>query len=84
MDESVSQLLDSQLKKARQKLEVASRLIESGDYDDAVSRAYYAFTRPKRCWRAKAWRPTRMPECELFFTSTSSNRNALIPSLGAT
>ena len=42
MDESTSQLLDSQMKKARQKLDVASKLIESGDYDDAVSRAYYA------------------------------------------
>jgi uncharacterized protein (UPF0332 family) len=42
LDESTSQLLDSQMKKARQKLDVASKLIESGDYDDAVSRAYYA------------------------------------------
>jgi len=84
LDESVSQLLDSQLKKARQKLEVASRLIESGDYDDAVSRAYYAFTRPKRCWRAKAWRPTRMPESGHSFTSISSSRSVSIPSLGAT
>jgi uncharacterized protein (UPF0332 family) len=42
LDESISQLLDSQMKKARQKLDVASKLIESGDYDDAVSRAYFA------------------------------------------
>ena len=30
------------MQKANKKLEVAGRLLNSGDYDDAVSRAYYA------------------------------------------
>lgn len=42
MDESISQLLDSHLKKARDKLRIAAKLIELSGYDDSVSRAYYA------------------------------------------
>ena len=36
------QLIEAYLEKARQKLGVARRLRDSGDHDDAVSRAYYA------------------------------------------
>ena len=36
------QLIAAYLEKARQKLGVARRLRDSGDHDDAVSRAYYA------------------------------------------
>jgi hypothetical protein len=42
LDESLSQLLDSHLKKAREKLRAAAKLIEWSAYDDTVSRAYYA------------------------------------------
>jgi uncharacterized protein (UPF0332 family) len=42
LDESISQLLDSHLKKARDKLRVAAQLLDLGSYDDSVSRAYYA------------------------------------------
>ena len=36
------QLIAAYLEKARQKLGVARRLRDSGDHDDAISRAYYA------------------------------------------
>jgi uncharacterized protein (UPF0332 family) len=36
------QLIAAYLEKARQKLAVAERLRDSGDHEDAISRAYYA------------------------------------------
>lgn len=42
MDKSVKSLIDGYIQKAQKKLEVAERLLKSGDYEDAVSRAYYA------------------------------------------
>lgn len=42
MDKSVKSLIDGYMQKAQKKLEVAERLLKSGDYEDAVSRAYYA------------------------------------------
>jgi uncharacterized protein (UPF0332 family) len=42
LDESLAQLLDSHLKKARDKLRTATTLIDVGAYDDSVSRSYYA------------------------------------------
>jgi uncharacterized protein (UPF0332 family) len=35
-------LLNGYIQKAEKKLEVAEKLFKSGDYEDAVSRAYYA------------------------------------------
>ena len=35
-------LVDGYIQKAEKKLEVAERLFKSGDYEDSVSRAYYA------------------------------------------
>ncbi|OGW41352.1 MAG: hypothetical protein A2Y97_08310 [Nitrospirae bacterium RBG_13_39_12] len=35
-------LINGYLEKAEKKLEVAKRLLASGDYEDAISRAYYA------------------------------------------
>lgn len=42
MDLTTKALIGGYLQKAGKKLEVAERLFESGDYDDSVSRAYYA------------------------------------------
>lgn len=41
-DSTSEQLIAAYLEKARQKLDVARRLRDSGDHDDAISRAYYA------------------------------------------
>lgn len=42
METSVKTLVKGYLEKAEKKLGVAKRLLKSGDYDDVVSRAYYA------------------------------------------
>ncbi len=42
MDSTTKGLIAAYLEKAEQKLAVARRLLASSDYDDAVSRAYYA------------------------------------------
>ena len=42
MDKATNILLLGYLEKSKAKLKVAQRLLEDGDYDDAVSRAYYA------------------------------------------
>ncbi|MBI4687720.1 MAG: HEPN domain-containing protein [Nitrospirae bacterium] len=42
MDPVTKSLIDGYMQKAQNKLEVAERLFKSGDYEDAVSRAYYA------------------------------------------
>lgn len=42
MDKKSADLIKACLKKARQKLSSSSGLIKSKNYDDAVSRAYYA------------------------------------------
>ena len=42
MEPSTKALIEGYIHKAEQKLEVAGRLSESGDYEDAVSRAYYS------------------------------------------
>jgi uncharacterized protein (UPF0332 family) len=39
---AVKELIRGYLQKAEKKLQVAERLFASGDYEDAVSRAYYA------------------------------------------
>ncbi len=41
MDNKSKELIAGYLSKAREKLEVAKNLFESGHYNDAVSRAYY-------------------------------------------
>ncbi len=42
MEASTKELIKGYLEKAQRKLGVAEKLLKSGDYDDAVSRAYYA------------------------------------------
>ncbi len=42
MDEAVKKLVEGYMQKAENKLKVAERLLGAGDYEDAVSRAYYA------------------------------------------
>jgi uncharacterized protein (UPF0332 family) len=42
LDEKAKILINGYLEKAGKKLEVAKRLLASGDYEDAISRAYYA------------------------------------------
>ena len=42
MDNSTRAIISGYIEKARKKLEVSERLLRSSDYDDAVSRAYYA------------------------------------------
>ena len=42
MDSTTRDLITAYLEKAAQKLEVARKLLASGDFDDAVSRAYYS------------------------------------------
>jgi len=39
---AIRELLTSHLEKARKKLEVAKKLFDLGEFEDAVSRAYYA------------------------------------------
>jgi uncharacterized protein len=42
LDSTTRELVKGHIEKANQKLAVARRLLDSGDYDDSVSRAYYA------------------------------------------
>lgn len=42
MDKSTASLLRGSLDKSRQKVRVAEQLFRSGEYEDAVSRAYYS------------------------------------------
>lgn len=42
MEPTTKALIDGYMQKAAKKLEVAGKLLQSGDYEDAVSRAYYA------------------------------------------
>ncbi|MBI5379945.1 MAG: HEPN domain-containing protein [Nitrospirae bacterium] len=42
MKPAVKELIRGYIQKAEKKLQVAERLLASGDYEDAVSRAYYA------------------------------------------
>ena len=42
MDSTTKSLIAAYLEKSEQKLAVARRLLEASDFDDAVSRAYYA------------------------------------------
>lgn len=42
MDSTTKALVIGYIQKANKKLEVAEKLLKSGDYEDAVSRAYYA------------------------------------------
>lgn len=42
MEPAIKELIKGYMEKAQKKLEVAKRLFESEDYEDAVSRAYYA------------------------------------------
>jgi uncharacterized protein (UPF0332 family) len=42
LEEATKSLIAAHLEKAAKKLDVAQRLFDSGDYDDAISRAYYA------------------------------------------
>ena len=42
MDSTTKDIITAYMEKAEQKLAVARKLLASSDYDDAVSRAYYA------------------------------------------
>lgn len=42
MEATTKAIIDGYMEKAKKKLEVAGKLLKSGDYEDAVSRAYYA------------------------------------------
>ncbi len=42
MEKTAKELIKGYIKKAEKKLDVAQRLLKSKDYEDAVSRAYYA------------------------------------------
>lgn len=42
MDRATKSLIEGYVQKAGKKLKVAEKLFKSGDYEDAVSRAYYA------------------------------------------
>ena len=42
MDKKTATLLQGYLEKSKEKLRVAERLLKNGDYEDAVSRAYYS------------------------------------------
>lgn len=42
MEATAKKIIKGYLEKAEKKLEVAEKLFHSGDYEDAVSRAYYA------------------------------------------
>ena len=42
MESTTKALIIGYIQKANKKLEVAEKLLKSSDYDDAVSRAYYA------------------------------------------
>ncbi len=49
MEAATKEILKGFLEKAEKKLEVAEKLFRSGDYEDSVSRAYYAvFARDPR------------------------------------
>ena len=54
MDSTTRELVEAYLDKARRKLEVARKLAASGDFDDAVSRAYYAAFHAVRALLASA------------------------------
>jgi uncharacterized protein (UPF0332 family) len=42
LEAATKEILNGYLEKAQKKLEVAEKLFNSGDYEDSVSRAYYA------------------------------------------
>jgi uncharacterized protein (UPF0332 family) len=42
LESTAKKIIKGYLEKAGKKLEVAEKLFDSGDYEDAVSRAYYA------------------------------------------
>ncbi len=42
MDKATASLLRGSLEKSQEKLRVAEHLLQSGEYEDAVSRAYYS------------------------------------------
>jgi len=42
LDRATKSLIEGYVQKAEKKLKVAEKLFKSGDYEDAVSRAYYA------------------------------------------
>ena len=42
MDETTKALINGYIQRAERKLEVAEKLLKSEDYEDSVSRAYYA------------------------------------------
>jgi len=42
LEATLREVVKAYLEKAERKLEVAKKLLKSGDYEDAVSRAYYA------------------------------------------
>lgn len=42
MEASTKALIDAYMQKAERKLDVAKKLLQTGDYEDSVSRAYYA------------------------------------------
>lgn len=42
MESITKELIAAYMQKSEKKLEVAEKLFKSGDYEDAVSRAYYA------------------------------------------
>lgn len=42
MEQTIKELIKGYMEKAEKKLEVARKLFKTGDYEDAVSRAYYA------------------------------------------
>ena len=42
MDATTKEILNGFLEKAEKKLKVAEKLFNTGDYEDSVSRAYYA------------------------------------------
>jgi hypothetical protein len=42
LKDTLKELLKGYIEKAQKKLAVADKLLQSGDYEDAVSRAYYA------------------------------------------
>lgn len=42
LDEKTKNFIKGYLEKARKKLEVAQKLFDLGEYEDAISRAYYA------------------------------------------
>jgi uncharacterized protein (UPF0332 family) len=56
LDKTLSERLGSHLRKAKEKLETATKLIEWGAFEDAVSRAYYgAFPAAKAMLASKGF-----------------------------